>query len=111
MEMSVEYMKKAVELFQKHGFTAEPSVRQIDGSPDIEATSYRLTRGEHEELVLEHVTYTEQPTAYYLQLVRFHGMRSFSFPLDSWKIREHSIELKYYALPDTGLALSITLEL
>jgi len=111
MEMSTEYMAKAVELLEKHGFVSERSVRQIDGEPDITATSFRLVRGDAEELVLEHITYPDRPTAYYLQLVRFHGLRSFSFPLDSWKFRDHSIELKYYALPDTGLALSLTFEL
>jgi hypothetical protein len=48
---------------------------------------------------------------YFLEIIRFHGLRSFSFPLDSWKFKGTSLELKYYALPDSGLGLALTLDL
>jgi hypothetical protein len=113
MEMTAAYMRKAAEFLVERGFSLAEERSELGEVEGGKCGSLRfvLTRGPDEHLVLELVEHPGEGERYFLELVRFHGLRSFSFPLDSWKFRGTSIELKYYALPDSGLGLALTLDL
>jgi hypothetical protein len=113
MEMTAAYMRQAAEFLTSRGFALaeeHAELGEIDGAK-CTSTRFVLTRGAHEHLVLELVEHPKEEARYFLEITRFHGLRSFSFPLDSWKFRGASIEFKYYALPDSGLGLALTLDL
>lgn len=113
MEMSPAYMEEAASAFARHGFTLEKSeavLGEVDGKP-CRSTKYDLVRGEAERFVLEVVDHPTEGHRYYLEIAAFHGLRSFSFPLDSWKVKGSAVELKYYAMPENGLGLSLRFDL
>jgi len=72
------------------------------------STQYRLV-AEPEVWTLEVVAYPDGHVRYYLEIERYHGLKSRSFPLDSWKFRESHIEFRYQAHPESGLALTFEL--
>lgn len=109
MEMTPAYMREAAEGMADKGFSLRAHRREVDGQPDIVALAYELDRGDSESLVLECVEHPEAGARYFLEVRNFHGLRSFSFPLESWKLRDDRIEFKYYALDDTGRGLALTL--
>lgn len=112
MEMSPAYMAETAEVLSKKGYTI--TITELDERVE-EQTVYVGQRytlhadGEHIEM--EALTYTDGSHAYYIKLVDFHGMESFSYPLDSWKWRDHLVEFKLVADPATatGLALRVSL--
>ena len=113
MEMSPDYLSQAADTFVRHGFAltrSETVLGELAEGP-CRSTTYDLRRGSVEHFVLEWVSHPSEGDRYFLQMVSFHGLRSFSFPLDSWKVRAASIELKYYTVAESGLGLSLTLAL
>ena len=113
MEMSARYMGEAARFLKSHGFALKEERTFVGEINGVKCLSIRfvLTRGSEEHLVLEVVEHPREGERYFMEIVRFHGLRSFSFPLDSWRFKAASIELKYYALPDSGLGLSLRLDL
>jgi hypothetical protein len=113
MDMTPKYLADAADAFVRHGFAltrTEAVLGQVEGRP-CTSTKFELERGDAERLVLEVVDHPVEGHRYFMEIARFHGMRSFSFPLDSWKVRPTTIELKYYALADSGLGLSLTIDM
>jgi hypothetical protein len=113
MEMSPDYLNKAALAFETNGFALTRSEAVLGELPEgpCRSTKYDLRRGDAEHFVLEWVAHPTEGDRYFLEIVGFHGLRSFSFPLDSWKVRPTSIELKYYTVAESGLGLSLTFAL
>lgn len=59
----------------------------------------------------EALAYATGNTVFYLELLKVGRVRSFSFPLDSWKFHPNRIEFKYRDDPETGLGLALTFDL
>ena len=108
--MSLSYMRQSATFLSQWGFEVEEKegVLGSDAAGDCISHQFRLRR-EGEELVLEAVVHPTYGLRYFLEIVHFHGMSSFSFPLDSWKHRDERIEFKYYCLPNDGRGLSFIL--
>lgn len=111
MAATTEDMANAASGLVDAGFHAvvERDDKRRDGTLVYERVRWTLTRGEHEELELEALSYPDGTESFFLRLVRFHGMRTHSFPLDSWKLWPERIEFKYYVHPETGQGLAFTL--
>ena len=108
MEMSHEYMRETADALTGFGFALETA--EEDYGEGVRGTKYVLRRPE-EELTLETVEHPEEGETYFLEIGAFHGLKTFSIQLDSWKHRPDRIELKYFSLPGTGRSLSFTLAL
>lgn len=110
MKMSVTYMAETARAMESAGFELTAEERPLPGETDAVVHEFRLHRGDDCRLVLQAIEYPGA-TDYYLELEEYHGMTSFSFPLDSWKHFGDRVELKYYTHPATSLGLSLTLRL
>lgn len=73
-----------------------------------ERMRWTLLRGDTERLVLEALQYPDGRASFFLEL-DFHGLKTHSFPLDSWKLWPERVEFKYYLHPETGQGLTFTL--
>ena len=113
MEMTADYLAKTAEFRGGCGFehTAEADTSERDGATVFHRTRHQLRRPPDEHLVLEAITYPSGTEAFYLEIVGFHGLRSTSFMLDSWKHFKDRVEFKYYAHPESGMGLSFVLDL
>lgn len=114
MEMSSAYLRQTVDHLQQVGYDVEEHTEAKERSGQIvfDRTRFRCSKpADQAEFILEVLTYPDGREAYYLELVAIGPMRSFSFPLDSWKFRPDSVEFKYYLHPETGLGLSFILSL
>jgi hypothetical protein len=110
MEMSVAYLRQALEFFTSRGFilvSEERTCGQFEGR-SVTATSHTITRSKGESLTIEHVVHPVKPEMYFLELA-YLGLSSFSFPIDSWKIHAKYVEFRYYADPN-GRGLSLKIE-
>ncbi len=67
--------------------------------------------GDDCSFVLEALQYEDGHEDFFLELLKIGRIRSFSFPLDSWKYHPSRIEFKYRDDPATGLGLALTLDL
>jgi len=110
---TVETMAEAVSGMVEAGFHAslERNDKHRDETLVFERWHWTLTRGDTECFELEALRYPNGAESFFLQLVRFHGMRTFSFPLDSWKLWPDRIEFRYYTHPETGQGLTFILAL
>jgi hypothetical protein len=108
MQMSLGYMRETVAALAEKGFAAHES--KTDYGDGVVGYLFTLTRPEV-ELVLETVVHPEQPETYYLEIKSYHGLRSHSFQLDSWKHRADRVELKYQPSSDGEGGLALTLRL
>ena len=119
MKMSLDYLAQTVAHMGDRGFAVSKSedvarTPQVEGQPGevlFERVRYTLTRRAGEELVLEGLRYPTGEETYFLEIADYHGLSCFSFELDSWKHRPDRVEFKFYARPDTGLGLAVTLQL
>ncbi len=110
MEMSPDYARETAEALESCGYdrvTEEETVSHA-GEDCYRSIRHRLTAAQ-QKLVLECVIYPDDDVRYYLELVRYFGLRSSSFPLDSWKYRDDRVEFRYYTQPSTGAALTFVL--
>lgn len=112
MEMSLGYMEKTVEFLQTRQFDV---LRTKDNFADEQGNitvrhTFSLTRGDTESFRLETLVRHDGTLVYYLEIVRFHGLRCYSFPLDSWKFRDAFVEFKFYAPAETGVGLSFIVD-
>jgi hypothetical protein len=113
MEMSPAYAAETAEALSQKGFSVmrEPLPEDTDGVLVYEGDRYTF-EAEGERLVLEVLTYvSDGEHAYFLEIADFHGLRTFSFPLDSWKHRDNRIEFKFVADPRTAMGLAFTVPL
>ncbi len=112
MEMSIKYLNETADALEGLGFGVERILEPDapSGKGVFARHRFVLSRPD-EKLVMEGLVYPDGTVRYYLEFVDFHGIHSFSFPLDSWKHRPERIEFKYYERLDTGEGLSLTLKL
>lgn len=110
MEMSPQYMQETAEALSQRGYSLKAYRRHIDDEPRHPVDTYELTRDGREHIILECVLHPEVPASYHLELRKYYALSSFSFPIDSWKLRPDRIEFKFYSKDDTGLGLSLTLQ-
>jgi hypothetical protein len=106
MEMSLDYMEKAVAFFEtaKYALTRSERVYGTFGGKEVCARVYTLVRSANERLVFECVTHPEKGALYYLAFDH-HGMSSFSVRIDSWKVHATWVEVRFYLSADgTGLS-------
>jgi len=106
--MTAEWMGTTADFLAANGWEVE----RLDTEDDaFVRTRYDIRGGDREHLVLEALTYPDGDERYWLQLVSWHGLRSYPFPLDSWKHRDAFVEFKFHVEPVTGLGLSFFVDL
>jgi hypothetical protein len=108
MKMTPDWMKATTEHLAEWGFTVASSVEDetVDEQLVLTRTRYELARHAHERLAMEALVYADGATTYWLEILRWHGMSSFPYRLDSWRHRPGQVEFKYAIDPDTGMGLS-----
>jgi hypothetical protein len=113
MEMNLAYYEATIAHLQSKGFVIESKhdVQQAQGELAFDRTSNACTKGEDCCFSFEALSYPDGREDFYLEIQKVGRMRSFSFPLDSWKYHPNRIEFKYRDDPATGLGLAITLDL
>lgn len=114
MEMSAAYLAETARALAEAGFQLTEETWDEEATPagpGWRGTRFRLSRGKRESFVLEAVHHDSGEVSYFLEIACFHGLQSHSFPLDSWKHFSNRVEFKFYTMPDTGMGLSVTLEL
>jgi hypothetical protein len=113
MKMSAAYLEETVAHLAQAGYavTKSTDTKKTGEQVAFERTRYECSKAPDSNFVLEVLAYWNGSEAYYMELVRAGPIRSFSFPLDSWKYRPSSVEFKYYIHPASGLGLSFILDL
>lgn len=110
--MSDVYLGETAAFLESKGYQKETR-SSIYGSPEdpehANSVQHILRKGDEEHFILEVVTHPSAPDRYFLEICKFHTMRSQSFPLDSWKHFPDRVEFKYYVLDEAGLGLSFIL--
>jgi len=109
MEMSKQWMEDTASFLGERGFeVARLDAEEADG---ILRTRFDLRGDARQHLVLEVLVYPDGEERYWLQLAQWHGLRTYPFPLDSWKHRDAFVEFKFHVEPITGLGLSFLVDL
>ncbi len=113
MKMSHDYMKETCAHLATCGYTLdeeEVSYGENEVGEQSIGFVYHL-KNENTHFKLETLQHGSHEDRYYLEIVSFHEMKSFSFELDSWRYFDDRIEFKYYIHPETGLGLSFIISL
>jgi hypothetical protein len=113
MEMNLAYYEATLAHLQSKGFTIEAllDVKQSQGELVFNRKRVDCRLGDDCQLAFEALSYSDGHVDFYLEIIQMGRMKSFSFPLDSWKYHPNRIEFKYRDDPATGLGLAITLDL
>jgi hypothetical protein len=114
MQMSAAYMKQTAAHLERKGFTVntEQDTKAGPNGTIFERSRYHCRKTEDQYFILEVLQYAaDSEESYFLEICRYFNLYSHSFPLDSWKFRDHQIEFKYLADKDSGLGLSFVLKL
>lgn len=113
MKMSALYMSQTADHLRSAGYTIEHStdLKKTGESVAFDRQRYRCTHGSEVNFIMEALIYPDGLESYYMEITKIGNLRSFSFPLDSWKFRKSTVEFKYYIHPQTGLGLSFILDL
>ena len=108
MEMSLDYMRETAEALEKKGYAL--STEEEDYGDDVRGYRFHFEKP-GQTFSLETVVHPARGETYYLEISDYHGLRSHSFELDSWKHRADRIEFKYQPRADGtgGLAFIIGL--
>lgn len=107
--MTLAYMEETVACFKSHGYALDPRKHDLgEGEYLKKISTYRLKK-ELSEFELECIRDAEGNERYYLKIEAHHGLQSFSYQLDSWRVYDEKIEFKYYSNPATGTGLSFFL--
>lgn len=110
MEMSPAYLGETAKFLEGKGFSLDREETDYRGDGAVVGRKFVLRR-DSEHLILEVVEYQDGAPKYFLKVENYHGLSTFSFPLDSWKHRPDRVEFKYVPVDDTGLGLSFTIDL
>jgi hypothetical protein len=113
MEMTAEYMRETAAHLEKKGYRVDIETDSVsrDDQNVFNRTRYACIKGESEHFVMECLSYSSGTTSFFLEICKYFDIYSHSFPLDSWKYRDHQIEFKYLAERESGLGLSFVLKL
>lgn len=106
MEMSTQYMEELAGSLAERGY--ELTLQELDMTERV-GRVFEL-RKDAVHMVFTYVTDDAGTTRYYARLVNYHGLETFSHPLDSWKIHSDRVELKFHGGP-LGLAFVIRTEI
>jgi hypothetical protein len=111
VDMSGAYLAETVASMVQHGFHCDTALEldAPDGAGAFARTTYRLSRGTEVLFVVECCRYPDGDEGYYLEIARYHGLTSFSYPLDSWRHHADRVEFKLLADPDTAQGLALVL--
>lgn len=111
MKVTTEYMEETTAAMVAAGFRCdhEPLQKRRGETLVYEGHQWTLTRGPEITLELQALRYPEGMERFYLRIVDYHGLESFSFELDSWKHWPDRVEFKYYPHSETGRGLSFKL--
>ncbi len=110
MKMTRAFLAETVEHLAERGLGAQSRQVSYGSSEEAMGTQYELSARDV-QLVIEIVEHVDAEDRFFLEIANFHGMRSTSFPLDSWRYFDDRIEFKYYANTETGMGLSFVLAL
>lgn len=113
MEMNTAYFEATLKHLQGKGFAVDV---QFDEQQDQGRRVFARRRANCQldgdcNFILEALVYEDGHEDFFLELLKIARVRSFSFPLDSWKYHANRIEFKYRDDPATGLGLALTLDL
>ncbi len=113
MKMSAAYLGDTAKHLADAGYEVKQSTdtKLTGDAVAFQRTRYACNKIPDARIVLEALVYPDGQEAYFLEVLQAGALRSFSFPLDSWKFRPTTVEFKYYIHPDTGLGLSFILDL
>jgi len=114
MEMSDAYLDETAVFLETKGYTKVTENAFYGAADDAEQAQcvrHTLRKGDEEYFILEVVTHPNAKDRYFLEIIKFHSLRSQSFPLDSWKFFPDRVEFKYYVQDVAGLGLSFVLSL
>lgn len=113
MEMNLAYFEATLAHLQSKGMAVSAKVdeQQTHDTKVFTRKSARCQMGDECSFTFEALSYSDGHVDFFLEIIRIGRMRSFSFPLDSWKYHPNRIEFKYRDDPATGLGLALTLDL
>jgi len=113
MEMSVAYFDATLLHLQSKGVAVKEKLdrHEAAGVLVFERKTAHCSFCSDDVLILEALSYAAGQQVFYLEIVKCGRMKSFSFPLDSWKFHADRIEFKFRDDPETGLGLALTLDL
>jgi len=109
MEMSHTYLRETLDFMTQRGFTMrseEDRQTPPGGGPGFSRTRYHLERSDA-YFRFEYLEHDAQDHGrYFMEIVRYHGLWTYSLELDSWKWRNHQIEFKFIYHPESARALA-----
>jgi len=113
MEMNLDYFEATLSHLQSKGFTVRIELDDhcANGELVFSRKRARCDLDETCRLSLEALSYLNGREDFFLEIIKMGRMRSFSFPLDSWKFHADRIEFKFRDDPETGLGLALTVDL
>jgi hypothetical protein len=113
MEMSRAYFEATLKYFESKAFAIQctSETKEQDGQLFFTRMRADCILDDHCSFVFESLIYPDGHEEFFLEIKRMGRMRSFSFPLDSWKYHANRVEFKYRDDPATGLGLSLTIDL
>jgi hypothetical protein len=113
MDMNLAYYEATLVHLASKGFVIQSKSDDHHNSGQL-VFHRKTARCDHPDdcsLSFEALSYPDGHDDFYLEIIKMGRMRSFSFPLDSWKYHANRIEFKYRDDPETGLGLALTIDL
>jgi hypothetical protein len=113
MEMNLAYFEATLNHLKKSKFSVETvdDFHQKNNELIFERKKALCRLGDECAFDFEALQYRNGRLDFYLQILKIGRVKSFSFPLDSWKYHANRIEFKYRDDPQTGLGLALTIDL
>lgn len=113
MEMNTAYFEATLNFLETKGYALK---KQLDEHIEEQGVVFSRVRvdchlADDCRFIFEMLRYTQGQEDFFLEILKIGRMRSFSFPLDSWKYHPNRIEFKFRDDPATGLGLALTLDL
>lgn len=109
MDMSHDYLRETLDFMKGRGFTMRTE-EDRQGSPGggsgFSRHRYHMER-ENTYFIFEYLEHDMQDHGrYFLEIVQYHDLWTYSLELDSWKWRNHQIEFKFIYHPESARALA-----
>ena len=113
MDMNLAYFDATLKHLESKGFLIQTKLdeHRPNGELVFQRKTAQCNLGDDCSFSFEALSYPHGHDVFYLEIIKMGRMRSFSFPLDSWKYHPARIEFKYRDDPESGLGLALTLDL